>query len=98
MKVIEPNETLITGAWLTSHNRTVADETCQRIADLTQYHLVELGRDSSGWDTLYRDPNDGRYWELIYPHAELHGGGPPQLRWLSADEARNKYGKAVTGS
>ncbi len=95
MKMIEPNETEITGKWLISQGRTVADETCQRIADLTQHYLVELGRDPSGWDALYRDPNDGRFWELIYPQSELQGGGPPQLRCLSIDESKRKYGNAV---
>ena len=95
MKLIASSETEIIGKWLISQDRAVADETCQRIADLTKNYLVELGRDSSGWDTLYRDPNDGRFWELIYPQGELHGGGPPQLRCLSVDDAKRKYGNAV---
>jgi len=96
--MIEPNETKITGKWLMSQDRTVADETCQRISDLTQRHLVELGRDPSGWDVLYRDPNDGRFWELTYPQSELQGGGPPQLRCLPADKAKLKYGDVVATS
>lgn len=73
----------------------MADETCQRIIDLTHHHLVELGRDASGWDALYRDSNDGRLWELIYPESELQGCGPPQLRCLSPNQARVKYGDVV---
>jgi len=92
MKMITSNETEITGKWLISQDRLVADETCERIANLIKGHLVELARDSSGWDILYRDPNDARLWELIYPQSELQGGGPPQLRCLSVDEARCKYG------
>ena len=40
---------------------------------------------------LYRDPNDNRLWELIYPQSEMHGGGPPELRNLTFNEARQKY-------
>jgi hypothetical protein len=56
-------------------------------------HEIILGRGwarHNGWNALYRDPNDCRYWELTYPEGELHGGGPPQLRCLTADEARQK--------
>lgn len=92
MSKINPSETLITGTWLIKDGISAADDTCQRIAELVKFHLIELGKDFSGWDTLYRDPTDGRLWELIYPQSELHGGGPPQLRYLSTDEAKRKYG------
>jgi hypothetical protein len=31
---------------------------------------------------LYQDPDDLRYWEFSYPHAEMHGGGPPMLECM----------------
>lgn len=95
--MIKANETELIGKWLTSSGHTAADETCRRIHALTQNHLVELDRDASGWYTLYRDPTDGRLWELTYPQSEVHGGGPPQLRCLSPTEARTKYGEALNG-
>ncbi len=95
MKMITPDETEITGKWIATQERVVEDETCRRITDLVKGHLVELGRDPSGWDALYRDPVDGRFWELIYPQSELQGGGPSQLRYLIADEAKRKYGNAA---
>jgi hypothetical protein len=98
MRMIAPNEREITGKLLMSQGRVVGDEACNRIADLTKNYLIELGRDSSGWDALYRDPNDGRFWEMIYPQSELQGGGPPQLRCLPDDEARRKYGDVVAVS
>ena len=61
---IQPTETQLTGNWLSLNGRVVADEICRRIGDLVASHLKELGRDSSGWDALYRDPDDGRLWEL----------------------------------
>lgn len=71
------------------------DETCKRIAQLANAYLVKLGHDQSGWDELYRDSSDNRLWELIYPQSELHGGGPPELRCLTIQEATEKYGRTV---
>ena len=44
-----------------------------------------------GWEVLYPEPRDGRFWELIYPHSQMQGGGPPRLHLLSSKEARAKY-------
>ena len=46
---------------------------------------------------LYRDPGDGRYWELAYPNGEMHGGGPPSLIMLTEQEAKTKYGLTNLG-
>jgi hypothetical protein len=32
---------------------------CKRILALTKSYLLEVGRDASRWNALYRDPNDG---------------------------------------
>jgi Immunity protein 27 len=91
---IDPDETVLTGRWLPNgQGGYVDDDTCRRIDRLVHTQLNELGRDASGWDVLYRDSNDGRLWELIFPHSELHGGGPPQIRCLTVDQARQKYGE-----
>jgi hypothetical protein len=92
---IDPSETIFTGRWILRGGRPVADDVCKRIFDLTEAHLVKLGSDATGWDVLYRDPTDGRYWELAYPQGELHGGGPPQLKCLTIEEARQKYGAKI---
>ena len=97
IKMIKSSETVLTGKWLTSQGAAVADEICRRIHALTQNHLVELGLDANGWDTLYRDPTDGRFWELTYPQSGMQGGAPPQLRCLSSTEANAKYGNALNG-
>jgi hypothetical protein len=93
---IQPTEIQLTGKWLSRDGRVVADETCERINELIRSHLNQLGRDASGWNVLYRDPEDGRLWELTYPQSDLHDGGPPQLRCLTLDEAKTKYGSAVS--
>ena len=90
---IDPSEVILTGNWTSDcQGSLVADDTCGRIDSLVRSHLKELGRDETGWDALYRDPGDGRLWELIYRRSELHGGGPPQLRLLTVDEARQNMG------
>jgi hypothetical protein len=95
---IDPSETVLAGNWVDDHGRVIADQTCERINALIQTHLEELGRNPSGWDALYRDPDNGRLWELAYPQSELHGGGPPRLRALTIDEAKQKYGDVVGNS
>ena len=89
------SETHFLGAWLEKRDRIVADPNCKRIEWLIANHLVQLGADSSGWSELYRDPDDGRLWELTWPQSEMHGGGPPRLTCVSVDAARAKYGAIV---
>ncbi len=83
------------GAWQIKRETVVADPVCERIEWLISNHLVQLGADASGWDELYRDPNDGRLWELTWPQSEMHGGGPPRLTCLTFDAARRKYGAVM---
>ena len=92
---IGKSETILVGDWVAHEGRPVADDVWKRILDLTNEHLVKLGSDASGWDVLYRDPTDGRYWELTYPQSERHGGGPPQLECLTTEEAKRKYGAKI---
>ena len=63
----------------------------KRIETLIKDYLVKITTDETGWDVLYQDPEDNRYWELTYPESELHGGGAPVLRHLSVVEAHDKY-------
>lgn len=91
---IDPDEVVIKGRWIWLENRVIADEVSKRINALVNDYLKEIGRDSSGWNALYLDPTDGRLWELTYPEADSHGGGPPQLRCLASDEAKIKYSNA----
>jgi Immunity protein 27 len=95
---INPSETILTGQWILQSGRPFADDVCKQILTLTSSHLVEVDLDASGWDALYRDPNEGRYWERPFPQSELHGGGPPQLRCLTAEEVRQKYGSRMVKS
>lgn len=91
MTKIRPEETDLLGEWEVAGGVVVADATCQRIETLVEQILQKVAVDKSGWYTLYRDSEDGRYWELTYPDSSWHGGGPPRLTYLSAQEARAKY-------
>jgi len=83
---------VITGAWVTSRPTVVDDAACHRIDALISSYLQKVAVDPTGWETLYRDPRDLRLWEHTYPHGEMHGGGPPQLRVMELDAASAKYG------
>lgn len=75
-----------------------ADANACRIQTLIETYLKIVARAESGWETLYVDPHERRFWELTYPRSDLHGGGPPMLRCLSAQEARKKYGDAAANA
>src|ERR1044071_10300922 len=80
-------ETDLRGNWVVQDDRSVVgDATEERIEWLTTQKLERIANDSSGWEILYRDPLDGRLWELTYLRGEMHGGGPRRLRIISRDE------------
>jgi hypothetical protein len=92
---LEPEETDLVGQWVASGNHIEADPVCARINRLVAESLERLGSDASGWNTLYRDPRDGRLWELTYPNSEMHGGGPPRLTVIAGPDAATKYSSAT---
>ncbi len=69
----------------------VGDEVGQRIGRLINGYLERLASANGGWDVLFRDPHDGRLWELTFPLSEMHGGGPRILRHVADSVAREKY-------
>ena len=89
--MIRPEETEIRCQWKVDSGKVVATPQCDRIDTLTKSYLHKVTSDPSGWDKLYRDPQDGRLWELTYPLSHMHGGGPPLLKIISESDARQKY-------
>jgi hypothetical protein len=89
---LEPRESEVVGRWLVVGDARTADHVDQRIRWLTSSRLASLGSASGGWDWLFRDPRDGRLWELTFPESSLHGSGPRRLSVVSPDVARDKYG------
>ena len=90
---IAPSETEIIGRHILRDGRVVADDQCQRVQDLVGGYLEFLGKDASGWDALYRDPADGRFWERVYLESAIHGGGPASLRVVEARRLRDVYAR-----
>ncbi len=91
MNKLGPGEVRLVGGIEAKTGVLKADVNWERILWLTKEELVELARDASGWCILYRDPQDGRLWELSYPDSGSHGGGAPELRVVTRVEAERKY-------
>lgn len=92
---LAPDERELRGHWPVQEDRSVtADAVEQGTEWLTKQKLERIAKRSSGWETLYRDPTDGRLWELTYPQSKMHGGGPRRLHVASRDEAAAKYSNA----
>jgi hypothetical protein len=92
MSKISSSETVIEGQWHRDPEGSwIPDAVCQRIKSLISTNLQKVAVAANGWEILYRDAQDGRYWELTYPHSELHGGGPPKLVVASVQTCREKY-------
>ena len=89
---LRPDETELWGQWLDTGNRIEDDAIGSRIRWLAAERLERVAVDATGWRTLYRDPRDGRLWELSYPNSHLHGGGPPRLAVVAPAEAAAQYG------
>lgn len=90
MKLLN-NETKLIGHWEYNDGTMKKDEITARIEALIQNDLLKVATDSTGWDILYIDQLDKRYWELTYTESELQGGGPPTLSLISIEEAKLKY-------
>ena len=88
---MDKNETEIISQWIFDGYHMQADENGKRIDWLIHHCLKKIALDYSGWEILYQDPADKRYWELTYPKGEMQGGGPPMLALISEHEMLKKY-------
>lgn len=88
---LKPDEIELHGKWKLIGTSIKADTTSKRIERLISTYLIEIDEDESGWNKLYQDPDDKRYWELSYPESEIYGGGAPLLKRISLEEAKEKY-------
>jgi len=93
MKKLQSDETTLVGKWIIDKKSksTIPDATALRIEWLVENHLRRVTTDRSGWDTLFVDESDGRYWEKVYLESHRHGGGPPTLRLVSDEQLGSKF-------
>jgi hypothetical protein len=84
-------EEQLTGHWIDTPAGPQGDDVEQRIFWLVTERLEALGSADGGWDWLFRDPRDGRLWELTHPQGSLHGRGPRQLTLITRRVAAEKY-------
>jgi Immunity protein 27 len=89
--LINSEEFKLKGSWLFENNKVVEDAICRRINDLKNNYLIKISTSVSGWETLYQDPSDKRYWELIFEQNEFQGGGAPTLVNISKEAIKEKY-------
>lgn len=86
------NEGRLEGAWESAPDGAPRpDAAWRRIRWLAANALERVAMREGGWAVLYRDPADGRLWELTFPQGTLLDGGPPRLETVSPDGARRRY-------
>lgn len=85
------SETELLGSWVNQAGSIIADNVSKRIEVLIGKVLKEVSTSGDGWDVLYIDPSDGRYWELTYPDSDSHGGGAPKLSFVTAEQVKTKF-------
>jgi hypothetical protein len=85
------DECRLVGGWIEANGALVADSECARIQWLTDSCFELIAVDGANWSALYKDPDDGSYWELVYLQSHMHGAGPPMLKRVSCDYALSRY-------
>ena len=85
------NRSELIGSWIMKDGHLIEDEVSHLIKYLIQAKLQRIAVTSDGWETLYQDPQDQRFWELTFPKGEMQGGGPRTLRIISEEAAKLKF-------
>ncbi|WP_294736641.1 Imm27 family immunity protein [uncultured Flavobacterium sp.] len=88
---IQSNETELIGGVIYTEVEMIYNETVTRINKLVKNYLVKIGTDKTGWEILYQDPKDKRYWGMVFPQGDLQGGGVPSLVNISEEIAMLKF-------
>ena len=89
---LRPDERLLSGSWIQPGSAADHDEVDRRIFWLVSRRLIPLALADGGWHQLFKDPRDGRLWELSFPYGSLHGGGPRRRECVAALVAAERYG------
>jgi hypothetical protein len=87
---IKAEETVLQGYWLDTGNSVATDSNWERIVRQTGEYLEFLASAGDGREQLYRDPADGRLWELTPVDPNLPAG-PPLLQVIAPSRAEENY-------
>ncbi len=87
---LKPEQSMLQGFWLDLGSSVTPDARWDRITRLTEEFLELLATGDNG-EKLYRDPADGRLWELTAVAPELPAS-PPLLQVIPPEQATSKYG------
>lgn len=93
---LKSEETILQGFWIDLGSALTEDANWERINRLVAESLEHLATSDNGTDKLYRDPGDGRFWELTPVMPGLKNGGPPLLKVIEPERAKEKYPRAFT--
>jgi len=93
--LIQPGETVLQGLWIDLGSRMEKDVSWQRIEWLVSEHFEELACLEDSQDCLYRDPTDGRLWELFPVRPELGEQSPPHLAVIAPQTAAERFGVSL---
>ena len=88
---LQATETTLQGDSVDLGTRIVPDEVNVRISYLVRARLQSVATAEGGWLHLFRDPADGRYWELSYPEGQEDRTGPRRLAVIEPAVATGKY-------
>ena len=91
MRSPDHKEVSFFGRWIEQNGKMEQDSVCERIQWLTNSYFQEIKVNADSWSALYKNPDDGSYWELTYPMSHMHGGGPPSLTRISKELAERRY-------
>ena len=95
---LRPEETDLVGQLLDTGSRIEPDAVGARIAWLTAERLEPVAVALGGTSRVFRDPRDGRLWELTYPWPHWPHGGPPRLTALSPEDAARRVPRSAPGA
>ena len=84
---LKPEDTELRGFWIDLESSMVPDASWEKLDHLTKKYLELVDSLDDGPAQLYRDPADGRLWELTKVVPQMKGGGPPRLTVIETGEA-----------
>lgn len=97
-KMIEPDETYIIGFKLLAEHGWRDQSDVKRVTFLLNNHLEYVASREADQirHELYRDPNDGRFWETWYFQPQFQADGPASIIHLTQAMAEREYPQVLS--